>query len=231
MEKPPDFSDGNASFRRALRKVVDYAKKHGVHPGGRHGWSASPNGWIPPVTIAAESLRMGFQVYKGQEENKYRVWFSIVTGMDLSKAVPVINGTKLGVEPPPEIEMSDGNWIGLYFEAEPDTEQFTPQVGDDVWRIKDGGGSIEDDIEVRVYGSLSAMESATVPALINPATGDTVKGRYVLPLAQLVGGKIRQYGFFGPIGIRMCASGHVSAFGSLRVIYEPIPPDSEDEEP
>ncbi len=48
-ETPPEFKSGNGSFRKALNTVVSYARRHGIHPGGRPGWSATPNGWLPPV--------------------------------------------------------------------------------------------------------------------------------------------------------------------------------------
>lgn len=46
--KRPEFKTGNASFRKALNLVLDYAQQHGVHPGGRPGWIETKDGWFPP---------------------------------------------------------------------------------------------------------------------------------------------------------------------------------------
>jgi hypothetical protein len=47
-QEAPEFSDGNMAFRKALNRVVDYAKRHGVNPAGVPGWSETADGWMPP---------------------------------------------------------------------------------------------------------------------------------------------------------------------------------------
>lgn len=58
--KPPVFTSGNAAFKKALNSVVEFAKIHGINPGGMPGWSQSADGWrppsIPPSVIAAGLL-------------------------------------------------------------------------------------------------------------------------------------------------------------------------------
>lgn len=58
--KPPVFTSGNAAFKKALNSVVEFAKVHGLNPGGMPGWSQSADGWrppsIPPSVIAAGLL-------------------------------------------------------------------------------------------------------------------------------------------------------------------------------
>ena len=46
--KPPVFTSGNAAFKKALNSVVEFAKVHGVNPGGRPGWNQTADGWMPP---------------------------------------------------------------------------------------------------------------------------------------------------------------------------------------
>lgn len=46
--KPPTFTKGNTSIRSALNQAIEYARKHGVNPGGLPGWSQSADGWRPP---------------------------------------------------------------------------------------------------------------------------------------------------------------------------------------
>lgn len=46
--KPPIFTKGNASIKSALNQAIEYARKHGVNPGGLPGWSQSADGWRPP---------------------------------------------------------------------------------------------------------------------------------------------------------------------------------------
>ena len=49
MNQPyPEFKSGNAAFVDALNQVVEYARRHGVNPGGRPGWNETPDGWMPP---------------------------------------------------------------------------------------------------------------------------------------------------------------------------------------
>lgn len=48
MIKPPTFKTGNASIRKALNDVAEYARKHGVNPAGAPGWSTSADGYVPP---------------------------------------------------------------------------------------------------------------------------------------------------------------------------------------
>ena len=54
-DNEPRFSSGNASFRHALNPVVAFARRHGVNPKGRTGWSQTADGWVPPVFRSSES--------------------------------------------------------------------------------------------------------------------------------------------------------------------------------
>lgn len=47
--KPPIFTNGNAAFKKALNSVVEFARVHGINPGGIPGWSQSADGWRPPA--------------------------------------------------------------------------------------------------------------------------------------------------------------------------------------
>lgn len=58
----PIFKTGNASFKKALNQVVDFAKRNGVNPRGLAGWSETPDGWRPPVSTA--SGKAGFELWK-----------------------------------------------------------------------------------------------------------------------------------------------------------------------
>lgn len=49
MIKKPEFKTGNASIRKALNEVAEYARRHGVNPAGLPGWSETIDGWNPPI--------------------------------------------------------------------------------------------------------------------------------------------------------------------------------------
>jgi hypothetical protein len=66
----PTFKSGNTNFANALNAVVAAAKKHGVNPGGRPGWSETENGWLPPhiFSTATSSFRWDLERSKIEPE-------------------------------------------------------------------------------------------------------------------------------------------------------------------
>jgi hypothetical protein len=53
-EKAPQFSKGNQFICKALNMVSQFARRHGVNPAGRPGWSQTEDGWQPPVIRSVE---------------------------------------------------------------------------------------------------------------------------------------------------------------------------------
>lgn len=232
--KPPKFTSGNKAFQKALNEVVEYARKNGVNPAGRPGWSQSPDGWVPPLRGGAGcSGRAGFEVYSGSdgETRGVRVMPSVIFGAGASAAMPEYNGTPLDDEDPPLIPLPDeeNRVIGLLIELVPDVEQVElyalaegETAPDPYWRILEGGGILEGIVEVKSYADFDEMaEEAQLPEIDSSSGAVNQNGKYVIPLAKRYSdGRLIQIGYFGPIGIRMCASGALVVLGQAQVKCE-----------
>jgi hypothetical protein len=219
MDDAPEFKSGNASFRKALKAVVAYARKHGVNAAGRHGWAETERGWVPPVSSAElAQTKLGFTVTRASETH-VKVSPSIVSGASVIAKMPVIGSTALDASEPPTLAVSAAEtaYICLKVTIEPDSE-----LGSDgtTYQLKAGAGLVVGNITVEKFASVAEMEDESQAASIDPADGATInQGIFMIPLAkQESGGAVSNRGYyFGPLGIRLCESGTIQIIGPVIV--------------
>lgn len=222
MDAEPKFSSGNASIRKALNAVVAYARKHGVHPGGRHGWSESPNGWVPPVSTADAALvKLGFTVTRADDLN-VKVSPSVVSGVSVIAKMPRIGNTPLDAEETPLLPFAktESGYVGLRVTITPETEISSDGES---YQIKDGAGLLYGEITVEKFNGSEEMEFESHLAEIDSETGEfTERGVFIIPLAkQEADGPISNTGYyFGPLGVRLCSSGTLQVIGPVIVTAE-----------
>jgi hypothetical protein len=87
----PKFSKGNKFFIKALNDVVSFARRHGVNPASRRGWSETADGWVPPDFSGAGGggpVRWDLVVVPDSQPAKYTVLLPAVT---LESAVAITN--------------------------------------------------------------------------------------------------------------------------------------------
>jgi len=149
---------------------------------------------------------------------KVRVSASVVSGMGAWAVIPKIDGDELTDDPPPELTVGSNQWVALKMEIEPGVETYSIDGGDtSIYRIQEGAGTLVGDIEVLAFADSEAMESESMPASVDPETGDVVEnGKYIIPLANNNGTGWMQVGYTGPLGVRMCASGAFVALSPAR---------------
>lgn len=158
------------------------------------------------------SLILGFTVMAGSASDKVVISKSFLTGITFSLVYPTINGTSMAVTPYPELSIvpEEENLIAIKLEMNPGTHQIT---NGDFYVIREGAGSLvsatidrfSDIAEMNEWGRLPEIESDTGAV--------TESARYPLPIGAVHDdGSIDNDGFlYGPIGIRMGASGAIEA--------------------
>ncbi len=169
------------------------------------------------------SQRLGFQVYAAADDtdNGVRVAPSVVSGVSTVAAIPEIDGDPITDDPAPILDLTEDTlfWIALKMTVIPETEE----VESGVYQIKADAGLLSGDISVESYASVAAMDADTQDPTINSSTGAvTANGIYVLPLAiRGADGSVTQAGFYGPIGVRMCASGKLQVSSPVYAVVDP----------
>jgi hypothetical protein len=165
--------------------------------GPRRSFSWRPNN---------QSRKFGFEVYRASTTG-VAVAPSIVSGLGVVAKSPNVGGSAITGDPAPEISLSasTASWIAMRVEVLPETEE----IEEDLYGIKEGGGLMVGTPNILAYVSEAAMESASQAPVIDTDDGTVdTNGIYIIPLAYQNGsGVISQSGFYGPIGLKMCASG------------------------
>ena len=187
---------------------------------GRNGNFSISNSQTRPAKPTIEKAFAEFVglLVSAAGSTKVKVAPSVVSGMGAWAVIPTINGDALTDDPPPELTVGSKQWVALKMEIVPGVESYSIDGGDTLlFRIQEGAGSLVDDIEVLAFNDSEAMESESMPASIDPETGDVVEnGKYIIPLANNNGTGWRQVGYTGPLGVRMCASGAFVALSPAR---------------
>jgi len=92
MKEKPVFKSGNTAMAAGLNSVADYAREHGVNPGGSPGWLQTPDGWKPPV-ISASILEGPWDLVAGEEEGTFKLRAPVVVAgiTDLGNVLVITN--------------------------------------------------------------------------------------------------------------------------------------------
>ena len=126
MNQPsPQFASGNAAFAQALNQVVEYARRHGINPGGRPGWNETPDGWMPPL-------------FRGGSESVFLTWnlqvadpaapsVKLLPGTIIKDVANVTEGLDI-TDVENEFAVSAGDYMWLKLEFDENTEQFIATV-------------------------------------------------------------------------------------------------------
>lgn len=215
-----EFNSGNKWFVSALNKLVQYARGHGVNPAGVPGWSWTIDGWMPPRSGLGASLGdFGFKVSPSGDSD-VKVSASVVSGMGAWASIPVIAGDPLTMTPAPVLPVGSDQWVCMRIEVVPGAEIIFSNDTEEVWRVAEGSGTLEGDIEVLSFADTDAMELEAVAASVDSSDGAVIaNGVYIIPLAfrsDTTGNSWKQIGYTGPLGVRMCASGAFIAMSPAR---------------
>ena len=126
MNQPhPQFASGNAAFAQALNQVVEYARRHGINPGGRPGWNETPDGWMPPLfRSGADSL---FLTWNLQVTDAGAGKVKLLPGTIVKDVADVTVGLTIA-DISNEFTVSDGDYMWLKLEYSEGDEEFTATV-------------------------------------------------------------------------------------------------------
>jgi len=195
----PRFKLGNKFFAAALNQVVAYARRHGVNPASRPGWSASADGWIPP-DIRPDSDR----------RKQWRLRRRTVDGEDVGE---VRSGTVsgLGATGFPlgwvggewnEIELGKEVWLRVTFDPTSEIRTYyTDENTSENIYVMSGGENAVADLVFRNPGS----PPTDVQPIINLDTGNVVTaGVYHALIGALIDGQRPVNDYIGPLAIKFC---------------------------
>lgn len=192
-----------ATFRMFAKKLAGSL----IDASGIPGWELQPDGrWRPPVmNVSLTARRWGFSVYRANED-EVSIVPSVISGLSVIGKIPAIGGTALDQTPAPTLALDTDStaWVAIRVRAIPESEK----NGEDNYVIKEGGGIMDGTPSVEIFASEAAMQDAAVTPTVDDESGAaTTTGVYIIPLAKQEGGTIRQLGFYGPLGVKMCTSG------------------------
>jgi|AntAceMinimDraft_12_1070368.scaffolds.fasta_scaffold00616_22 hypothetical protein len=99
MKEKPVFKSGNTAMVAGLNSVADYAREHGVNPGGSPGWLQTPDGWKPPSVFMAASVESPWDLVAGEDEGTFKLRAPVVVaGITDLGTVIVIDNTPITLE-------------------------------------------------------------------------------------------------------------------------------------
>lgn len=197
----PKFSKGNKFFAKALNDVVSFARRHGVNPASRRGWSESADGWIPPDWQPPPEAPRQWQLQRSADEDGEpigQIRSGTLSGLGMSGYPLEWVGDEWN-----DIEIADGAvWLRIEFEpiSEERTYALSPSSESSIYVIIGG----EDGEASLVFTALEdAPPEDTAPA-INISTGAvTQNGVYHARIGSLAT-DLPTNDYIGPLGVSYC---------------------------
>lgn len=186
MNQPyPEFKSGNAALVDALNQVVEYARRHGVNPGGRHGWNETPDGWMPPLFRGGEGgIDTPWTLEAGENPGEWKVTLGTILQGDDS-----VSGVLTCSNPSHSLTLVDGSIVAIKIESEDPTDYSIVELPS--WPESGGAavtftGTVADGdfvMESRHYPLWQV--TSTLPTAPHRSIGDSLFAVRIAPLENL----------------------------------------------